>query len=96
MHCTVEDLCQKEVVDVETARKLGYVCDVELDAEAGSLLCLCVSCPAGAFRAAPRIKIHWRDIVKVGDQTILVRNVPPIPEKQRSRRFPVRFPGGAA
>lgn len=87
MHCTVEDLCKKEVINVDNAARVGYIGDVEVDVASGCLVCICVF-TGGAFRPAPPVRIPWRDIVKIGEETVLVRNVPaPAPKTGGGRRL---------
>ncbi len=84
MHCTIEELCRKEVINVETAGRLGFVGDVEVDVAAGTVVCICVF-PAGGFFRPPPLKICWCDIVRIGEDTVLVKNVPPSPPPQPRR-----------
>ena len=79
MLCTVEQLCMKEVISVDTAARVGTVADVEFDMETGEMIHLCVSPGGGLFRPRPPVRICRTDIVKIGAETVLVKNVPAPP-----------------
>ena len=77
MHCTVTQLSQKEVISVDTAARVGAVADVEFDMETGEMISISVSCGGGLFRPRPPLIIARQDIIRIGAETVLVRNVPP-------------------
>lgn len=82
MFCTMEQLCQKDVIDVDTASRVGWITDLEIDMETGEIVHICVSC-GGIFKNKPAVKICRKDILKIGAQTVLVKNVPPPPPPGR-------------
>ncbi len=76
MKCTVTDLRAKEVVNIENGCRLGCVTDVEFDTCTGCLVSITVFCGKGIcgfFGKGEEITICWKDIVVIGDDTILVR-----------------------
>lgn len=76
MKCTVTDLRAKEVVNIENGCRLGCVTDVEIDTCTGCLVSITVFCGKGLcgfFGKGEEINICWKDIVVIGDDTILVR-----------------------
>lgn len=79
MLCTVEQLSQKEVISIDTAMRVGFVTDVEFNMDTGEMIHLCVSPGGGFFRPRPPVKICRKDIVKIGAETVLVKNVPAPP-----------------
>ena len=79
MLCTVEQLSQKEVISVDTAARIGTVADVEFEMDTGEMVHLCVTPCGGLFRPRPPIRICRKDVVKVGETTVLVKNVPAPP-----------------
>ena len=92
MHCTVAQLCLKDVVCVDNAARVGTVTDVEIDMATGEMVCLCVTPFGGLFRPRPPVKICRQDIVMVGAETVLVRNVPaPPPPGGKKRPFGFLF-----
>ena len=42
MKCCLSDLRYKEVIDMTTGQRLGYVCDAEIDLEEGKIVSLIV------------------------------------------------------
>ena len=76
MKCTVTDLRAKEVVNIENGCRLGCVTDVSVDTCTGCLVSITVFCGKGLcgfFGRGEEIVICWKDIVVIGDDTILVR-----------------------
>ena len=66
---------QKEVINISTGARLGYVNDVEIDLQSGKLDAIIVPCRDGLFNFFSKEKEHiipWSNIVKVGDDIILV------------------------
>jgi YlmC/YmxH family sporulation protein len=76
LKCTVTDLRAKEVVSIDSGCRLGCVTDVEVDTCTGCLVSITVFCGKGICGFLGRgeeIVICWKDIVVIGDDTILVR-----------------------
>lgn len=90
MFCSIDEICNKDVINIENGCRVGYVCDVEIDMCSGHICSLLVTKhdKAISFRRPDCIKICWTDIVVMGNETILVKNVPSLQDNQRSsRRF---------
>ena len=71
----LQDLRNKEVIDVYDGKRLGYVCDCEIDIISGKLLSLIVphqSSLKGIFTKTENIVIPWKQIRKIGDDIIIV------------------------
>ena len=85
MLCTVEQLSMKEVISVDTAARVGMVADVEFDMETGEMVHLCVIRGGGFFKPKPPVKICRKDIVMIGAETVLVKNVPAPPPQGGKR-----------
>jgi len=69
------DLRQKEVINIADGMRLGYVGDVEIDFEKGNIEAIVVPGPSRLFGFLGRdgdFIIPWDDIVRVGDDIILV------------------------
>ncbi len=65
----------KEVINMKTGIRLGYVDDGEIDEESGKLLYITVLGPGrflGIFAREPDYIIHWDSIHKIGEDIILV------------------------
>ena len=91
MKCRVQDLRCKEVVNICDGMRLGFVCDVLLNAATGQILAIIVPGPCklfGLFFHEDDYVIPWECIRKLGDDMILVE----IPgEYRRERRPPKRW-----
>ena len=75
MGCCINDLRDKEVINICDGRKLGYVDDVEVDIASGRLVSIVVPCDGRLFSLikTKRLIILWDSIEKIGDDTILVK-----------------------
>lgn len=95
MVCSIEELCRKDVIDVENGCRVGFVSDAEIQTDNGSLLCLIVSCADKAFnlKRADTIRVCWNDIVVIGKETVLVKNVelPQTADKSSKKVFDLFF-----
>lgn len=69
------DLRQKEVINVADGMRLGFVSDVEIDFESGKIDAIVVpghNRILGFWGRDNDYVIAWKDIVRVGDDIILV------------------------
>ncbi len=86
MSCTYSDLRDKEIICIGDGRRLGYVCDLELDPVVGKICALIVPGSAGILSPFKRSRclIPWENIVRIGDDIILVSGaIPrPVPKKK--------------
>jgi len=76
----------KEVINLSDGVRLGYVSDLELEAESGRIFSLVVPCPGkffGLFGSNADYVIPWPCIRRIGDDLILVEAV--LNECRRSR-----------
>ncbi|TYQ13146.1 UNVERIFIED_CONTAM: YlmC/YmxH family sporulation protein [Acetivibrio alkalicellulosi] len=69
------DFRQKEVINVSDGKRLGFVCDVEIDLESGRLKSIVI--PGGnrlfgIFGKDEEYVITWDRIKKIGEDIILV------------------------
>lgn len=74
MGCRIAELRDKQVVCVKDGTILGYVNDVELDVDNGSLISLIVFTQSKSFFSLRRedLIIPWNKIEVIGQDTILV------------------------
>lgn len=86
MHCQLEELCRKEVICVQNAARLGFISDVVVDTENGCVVSLCVTGAHGGFFRPQQLRICWGDILKIGEETVLIKEMPPTPPAQPQRR----------
>ncbi len=75
MGIRITQLNCKEVICISDGRRLGYVCDVEIDLTCGKALAIVVPGPCRVFGAFGRTEdyvIEWSRICKIGPDIILV------------------------
>lgn len=75
MQCRIAELRMREVINVCTGFRLGFVSDVVFDVVTGQLLSLVVPGPCkylGMFGKSDDYVIPWDAIRKIGDDIILV------------------------
>ncbi|MCL1859900.1 MAG: YlmC/YmxH family sporulation protein [Oscillospiraceae bacterium] len=75
MGCCINDLRDKEVINICDGRKLGCVDDVEVDIISGRLVAIIVPCDGRlfGFGRSKSLVILWECIEKIGDDIILVK-----------------------
>lgn len=69
------ELKEKEVINCSDGKRLGYVADLEIDITCGKICKLYVPGPGkfcGCFGKASEYVIRWDQIVKIGDDILLV------------------------
>lgn len=75
MNCSVTELRNKEVINGKTGCRLGCVSDVEIDTCSGCIVSLVIWGKGRCMGLLPSendIKICWKDVEVVGDDTIIV------------------------
>lgn len=73
--CRTSELKQKEVINVTDGRRLGFVCDVDINLEEGNITSIILPGPAKLFGIIGRdneVVIPWEYIKKIGEDIILV------------------------
>lgn len=84
------DLRYKEVIDVHSGFRLGYVCDAELDEGEGRLISLITPGRAKFFGLLGReddYVLPWGSIVRIGSDIILIDVKDDLPRRKRQRKF---------
>ncbi len=66
------DLRQREVINIISAERIGYVADVELDAKTGLIDSVIIPKRVGLFSKRQEFSIPWEKIVSIGRDIILV------------------------
>ena len=66
------ELRQKEVINIRTAEKIGFIDDVDIDFETGSITNIIVPKRRVFFMKREDFVIPWESIVLVGRDLILV------------------------
>ena len=74
MSCCINDLRDKDVININDGRKLGCVTDVDIDVCSGRLVAIMVPGESKGFifGRCEDIRIPWERIVRIGNDTILV------------------------
>lgn len=89
---TLTDLRDKEVVDVTTGQKLGYVCDCEVDVTEGRIVAIILPGKLKWFGLLGREEdrsVPWEKIDIIGADLILVQHeaMQALPRKRRRKNF---------
>lgn len=82
------ELRYKEVINVNSGHRLGYVCDLEIEMEDGKTIALIVpgaSRLGGVLGREDDYVIPWGCIRRIGEDIILVDLPSPIPRAQAPR-----------
>lgn len=83
------DLRYKEVIDVHTGYRLGYICDAEFDEAQGRFISIITPGRAKFFGLLGReddVVLPWESIVRLGSDIILVEQKGDLRRRKRIRR----------
>lgn len=75
MNCCITDLRNKEVINSKNGCRLGCVSDVEICCDNGQLTAIIIWGRGKLFGFSSRegdIRIPWKDIQVIGEETVLV------------------------
>ncbi len=71
-----DEIRNKEVINIFDGKSLGYVCDIEINLQAGTIDGIVLPGSRGIFslfgRGEEDIVIRWSDVKTVGEDVILV------------------------
>lgn len=84
------DLRYREVIDIHTGFRLGYICDAEFDDEGGRICSLITPGKSRFFGLLGReddYVLPWESIVRVGRDILLVDCKEEFRRRKRPRRF---------
>lgn len=73
----IADLRYREVINLCTGHRLGFVCDVEMEVNSGQVIALVVPGPCrffGLFGREEDYLIPFESITKIGSDIILIEN----------------------
>lgn len=86
--CSIDDLKEKEVINVCDGRRLGYICDLLIDVSCGQILSILVpgDMRVFSFKRPELICIPWCNIERIGDDTILVKPDFPLPHPRPPKK----------
>ena len=75
MTCRMDDMRNKEVINVRDGVRLGNVCDIELDIQNANVCAIIIYGRPRLFGLMGReddVVIRWDEIQVIGDETVLV------------------------
>ena len=76
-HTSTSGIGKKQVINVRDGAVLGYVTDIEFDVCDGRITAIIVGCQSTlGFCKGDSIRVPWRNIKCIGEDTILVEIVP--------------------
>ena len=91
MHCCVTDLRCKDVICRADGKRIGNICDVDVDTCTGQVTAIVIygrSRWFGLLGHEEDIRIRWEDIEVIGDDTVIVSRRPSCREARSRRRKP--------
>lgn len=74
--CSINELKEKEVINISDGARLGFICDIEVDLYLGRIVAVVIPMQIGLLGFSSKketIRICWEQIEKIGDDIILVR-----------------------
>jgi YlmC/YmxH family sporulation protein len=90
MLCRIDDLRNKQVVCVKDGCVLGFISDVEMDTENGTLTSIIIFGRLRFFGLLGReedIVIPWDDIKVIGGETVLVNTEAPLFLSEKAKKY---------
>ena len=72
---STKDLREREIINVCTGEKIGYICELEVDVDCGKILSVTVPKSSGVlcFGKREEYVIPWCKIECIGEDTILLK-----------------------
>lgn len=89
MTSRIEDLCRKDVININDGSRLGNISDVEIDMESGKVTGLVIYGRLkifGLFGREDDVVVPWSDISKIGEDIVLVTFNLPFHRRPKPRR----------
>ena len=80
MHCCVTQLRAKDVICRADGRRIGNICDVELDTCTGQITAVILYGRGRCFGLLGHeedVRIRWEDIEIIGEDAVIVTHRPP-------------------
>ena len=90
MACLFSELRCKEVIDLHSGQRLGYVCDAEYEPCEGRILALIVPGQGRLLGREDDYVIPWSSISRLGDDIILV-DLQQNPARRRREKRPFLY-----
>ncbi|WP_067838799.1 YlmC/YmxH family sporulation protein [Amphibacillus sediminis] len=73
---TLTALQTKEIVSIETGKRIGHIIDLEIDVDQGKITDIIIGARSGIsqlFNKQSEYTIPWSNIVTFGDDVILIK-----------------------
>lgn len=89
----ISDFQVKDVVNVADGKKLGNIVDLDIDQTSGKITSIILTKPGKGlnfFSKEEEMTIYWSDIVKIGEDVILVKYHSAVDLDQKAEN-PVKF-----
>lgn len=86
----ISDLQAKDIVNLETGKRLGHLTDLDLNLETGQIESMIISSSGkmmGFFGKDEEVIIPWTNIIKIGSDVILVKTPKPFAPDLPSSSF---------
>ncbi|WP_164215385.1 YlmC/YmxH family sporulation protein [Virgibacillus sp. YIM 98842] len=73
----LSELQLKEVIIIDDGSRLGHISDLEIDTDIGRIVGIVIIMKEkkGIFDKPEELVIHWSQIIRIGSDVILVKNV---------------------
>lgn len=74
----LSELQLKEIIIIDDGRRLGHISDLEIDPNNGKIIAIIVIAKdkkSNFFGKVDELVIHWDQIVRIGSDVILVKEV---------------------
>lgn len=87
----LSEMRYKEVIDLKSGQRLGFVCDAEIDPADGKVIALIVpgqGRAGGLLGREDDYVLAWNSITRMGDDIILV-DLPSEPPRRRREKRPL-------
>ncbi|PGS53666.1 YlmC/YmxH family sporulation protein [Bacillus sp. AFS041924] len=89
----ISDFQVKDVVNVADGKKLGNIVDLDIDQSNGKISSIILTKPGKGlnfFSKEEEMTIYWNDIVKIGEDVILVKYRSSV-DFEENQASPVKF-----
>lgn len=86
MRQRIDDIRDKEVININDGTKIGFIADLEIETQTASMTAIVVMGKLrffGLFGRDDDIVIPWENVKLIGDDTILVDYSPPVYAKRK-------------
>ena len=86
----ISDLQAKDIVNLETGKRLGHLTDLDLNLDSGQIESIIISSGGkmmSLFGKDEEFIVPWSNIIKIGSDVILVKTVKPFQAESKPTVF---------